>query len=192
MSISEGGRPLAHGTNEPDSQTESGAPLVLRVIGHVQTPFAKADGTPVQSVFAQGAEGTVTVNPSFAEALDDLEGFERIWLLTWLDRADDFRAKVVPYRDTLERGLFATRAPCRPNPIGLSVVRLLGRDGNVLRVADVDLLDGTPVLDIKPYVPVVDAHPSARAGWYDKSSEDRRLADGRFHLEDRGGAGTRR
>jgi len=90
---------------------------------------------------------------------------------------------VVPYRDTRERGLFATRAPSRPNPIGLSVVRLLGRDANVLRVADVDILDGTPLLDIKPYVPEFDAHPASRAGWLDERRADRKEADDRFHDE---------
>ena len=121
------------------------------------------------------------VREEFEPALDDLEGFERIWLLYWFDRAGAFTPRIVPYRDTREHGLFATRAPCRPNPIGLSVVRLLGRDRTTLRVSGIDVLDGTPLLDIKPYIPTFDAHPSSKSGWFDESLEDRQTADGRFH-----------
>ena len=80
-----------------------------------------------------------------------------------------------------ERGLFATRSPCRPNPIGMSVVRLLRREGNVLHVADLDILDETPLLDIKPCVPEFDSHPMSKAGWFDTCGVDRKVADGRFH-----------
>jgi tRNA-Thr(GGU) m(6)t(6)A37 methyltransferase TsaA len=151
------------------------------VIGCIRTPFVEARGTPIQAAYAQGVEGRVVVEPPLAAALDDVEGFERVWLLYWMDRVTGFRTRVVPYRDTRERGLFATRSPCRPNPIGLSVVRVLRRDGPVLHVADVDMLDGTPLLDVKPYVPEFDAHPSSRAGWFERCGADRRVADGRFH-----------
>ncbi|MBN2574136.1 MAG: tRNA (N6-threonylcarbamoyladenosine(37)-N6)-methyltransferase TrmO [Deltaproteobacteria bacterium] len=165
------------------------ADLALRVIGRIRTPFARASGAPIQPAYAEGAEGTVLVESRYAAALDDLDGFERLWLIYWMDRIRPgaFRPRVVPYRDTQERGLFATRSPCRPNPIGLSVVRLLGRDGASLSIADVDVLDDTPLLDIKPYVPEFDAHPSARAGWLDLRAADRRVADDRFH---RAGAPT--
>lgn len=153
----------------------------LRVIGRIRTPFVEATGTPIQSAYSDGAEGQVIVDAPFSAALDDLEGFERVWLLYWMDRVAAFKPLVVPYRDTRERGLFATRSPCRPNPIGMSVVRLLRRQGPVLHVADVDILDETPLLDIKPYVPEFDAHPSSRAGWFDACGVDRRVADGRFH-----------
>lgn len=155
--------------------------MVLRVVGRIRTPFREAAGTPIQTVYAPDAEGTVVVDEPFAAALDDLEGFERLWLLYWMDRVAPFRPRVVPYRDTRERGLFATRSPCRPNPIGLSVVRLVRREGRVLYVAGVDVLDGTPLLDVKPYVPEFDAFPSSRAGWLDACGADRRVADGRFH-----------
>lgn len=155
--------------------------MVLRVVGRIQTPFGEGEGTPIQTVYAEGAEGTVVLDESFAPALDDLEGFERLWLLYWMDRVVPFRPRVVPYRDTRERGLFATRSPCRPNPIGLSAVRLLRREGHVLHVAGVDILDGTPLLDVKPYVPEFDAFPSSKAGWLDAGGADRRIADGRFH-----------
>jgi tRNA-Thr(GGU) m(6)t(6)A37 methyltransferase TsaA len=157
---------------------------VLRPIGVIRTPFAVAPGTPIQSRYGREARGEVIVWQPYAAALDDLEGFERIWLIFWLDRAAAFRPRLVPYRDTTERGLFATRAPCRPNPLGLSAVRLLGREGNRLQVADLDMLDNTPLLDIKPYVPEFDAHPDSEAGWLDRCGEDRRVADERFHGED--------
>jgi tRNA-Thr(GGU) m(6)t(6)A37 methyltransferase TsaA len=150
-------------------------------IGAIRTGFTRAAGTPVQPTFARGARGEVVVDERYAAALDDIEGFERVWLIYWLDRAGPFAARVVPYRDTREHGLFATRSPVRPNPIGLSVVRLLNRDGCVLHVADVDVLDGTPLLDIKPYVPQFDAHPASKAGWLEASREGLETADSRFH-----------
>ncbi|MCU0250515.1 MAG: tRNA (N6-threonylcarbamoyladenosine(37)-N6)-methyltransferase TrmO [Vicinamibacterales bacterium] len=153
----------------------------VRAIGHVRSPFVEASGTPIQPVYSSGAEGEVVVDERYAGALDDLEGFERLWLIYWMDRAAAFRPRVVPYRDTQSRGLFATRSPSRPNPIGLSVVRLVRRDGHVLHVADVDILDDTPLLDIKPYVPEFDAHPHSKAGWLDAAAADRRVADDRFH-----------
>lgn len=149
-------------------------------IGVIHTPFRQAAGTPIQPTFAQGAEGTVEVLPQYADGLADLVGFDRIWLLYWFDQAGPARLRVVPFRDTTERSLFATRAPCRPNQIGLSCVRLVSVTGNVLTVADVDMLDGTPLLDIKPYVPQFDAFPTARAGWFDTSNSNHTRADNRF------------
>lgn len=160
---------------------EGRAEMVLRVVGRVYTPFLEGKGAPIQPVYAPDAEGTVVIDEPFAAALDDLEGFERLWLLFWMDRVVPFRPRVVPYRDTRERGLFATRSPCRPNPIGLSVVRLVRREGRVLHVTGVDILNGTPLVDVKPYVPEFDAFPSSKAGWLDVLGADLRVADGRFH-----------
>jgi tRNA-Thr(GGU) m(6)t(6)A37 methyltransferase TsaA len=157
------------------------APFNLRAVGVIHSPFVEAAGTPIQPCYAQGAEGTVLVDEAFAAALDDIEGFARVWLLYWLDRITGFKNHVIPYRDTHEHGLFATRSPCRPNPIGMSVVRLLRREGRILHVADIDVLDGTPLLDIKPYVPNFDAYPGAKAGWFDAAGENRVVADERFH-----------
>jgi tRNA-Thr(GGU) m(6)t(6)A37 methyltransferase TsaA len=153
----------------------------LQPIGFIHSPFQQAEGTPIQPAYAGGTPGTVVVANEWAEALEDIEGFERLWLLYWMDRVGVARPKVVPYRDDRERGLLATRSPCRPNPIGLSVVRLVRRERNVLHVADVDVLDGTPLLDVKPYVPAFDAHPVSRAGWFDLAATDRQTADSRFH-----------
>ncbi len=159
--------------------------LTLRPIGVIHSPHREAAGTPIQSVYAEASEGEVVLDPEFVPALADIEGFERLWLLYAFDRAGTYRPRVVPYRDTVEHGLLATRSPCRPNPLGLSVVRLLGREGNRLRVAGLDILDGTPLLDIKPYVPDFDAFPGAKAGWLDARRSERKHADGRFH-EDEG------
>ena len=155
--------------------------IPVKIIGRVRSPFGEVTGTPIQSVYANGAEGQVVVDDGFADALDDIEGFERLWLIYWMDRVTTSKLRVVPYRDTQERGLFATRSPCRPNPIGMSVVRLLRREGNILQVADLDILDDAPLLDIKPYVPEFDAHPTSKAGWFDACGVDRKVADGRFH-----------
>lgn len=159
--------------------------LLCRPIGVIRTHFTGAAGTPIQPAFARGARGKVVVDAPYASALADLVGFERVWLIYWLDRAGPFESRVVPYRDTRAHGLFATRAPCRPSPIGLSVVRLVRRTGAVLHVADVDVLDGTPLLDIKPYVAAFDAYPGARAGWLEACDGARETADARFHLSRR-------
>jgi len=156
----------------------------LTPIGSIRSPFKGPAGTPIQPVFAGEAEGIVEVFPEYAEGLRDLDGFERIWLLYWLDRAPPARLRVVPFRDDVEHGLFATRVPCRPNPIGLSCVRLLRIERNLLTAAGVDILDGTPVLDIKPYVPQFDAFPQSRAGWLAKRGNNRTLADHRFQPDD--------
>jgi tRNA-Thr(GGU) m(6)t(6)A37 methyltransferase TsaA len=159
--------------------------IAMRAIGVIHTPFRKAAGTPIQGVYAHGSAGQVVINEDYAAALDDIEGFERLWLIYWMDRVGPFRPRVIPYRDTREHGLFATRSPSRPNAIGLSVVRLVKREASTLYVTDVDMLDETPLLDIKPYVPEFDAHPRSRAGWFDVPGTDRREADGRFHDSNR-------
>lgn len=134
----------------------------LKPIGVIHSPFKQAEGTPIQPSAAKGAEATVEVFEECREALKDLDGFERIWLVCWFHRAAKPRMRVVPYLDDTERGLFATS---RPNPIGISAVRLLRVEGNILTVADVDILDGTPVLDIKPYSPHFDCFQPSRSGW---------------------------
>ncbi len=149
-------------------------------IGLIHTPFREAAGTPIQPVFAGDAEGEVAVFEDVLEGLLDLEGFERIWLIYAFHRAGPARLRLVPFLDTVERGVFATRAPSRPNSIGLSCVRLISITGRRLRVAGVDVLDGTPLLDIKPYVPAFDAHPTSRAGWLDAARAKRTRADARF------------
>ncbi len=137
----------------------------------------------MQPKLAEEAAGTVEVYPEYQDGLADLNGFERIWLIFWIHRAAQPRLKVIPYLDDTERGLFATRAPSRPNPIGISPVRLLSVEGNVLRVAGLDILDQTPLLDIKPYSPHFDCFPESRSGWLD-AVKRRSMADSRFERAD--------
>ncbi len=155
--------------------------MTFKPIGFIHSPFTEATGTPIQAAFGEEVEGTVELEEKFEPALLDLDGFDRIWLIYWLDRVGGYRPMVVPYLDDKPHGLFATRSPCRPNPIGLSAVRLLGREGRVLRIAGLDILDNTPLLDLKPYVPEFDAFVDARAGWFTQSQVQRRHADERFH-----------
>src|SRR5262249_47602994 len=146
-------------------------------------PFTEQAGTPLQSVAALDVEATVELDPKYEPALRDLDEFSHCYLLTFLDRADwGGRMEVVPYLDNETHGVFATRAPGRPNSIGLSIVKLLAVEGHTLTVAGVDLLDGTPVLDIKPYVPPFDHVEATRWGWLERRAVDvhDRRADSRF------------
>ncbi len=156
--------------------------LLIRPIGTIHSPFVQQAGTPTQPRSSPGSEGRVSVLPEFAAGLLDLQGFERIWLLYWFDRAKAPELAVIPYRDTQPHGLFATRVPSRINPIGISTVRLLSVDGADLRVGEIDILDGTPLIDIKPYVPEFDAYPEAYLGWLAKAPAVHGpvRADGRF------------
>jgi tRNA-Thr(GGU) m(6)t(6)A37 methyltransferase TsaA len=154
--------------------------IEYRPIGVVHSPFTEPEGTPIQPSRADGARGTVELLEEYAGCLRDLEGFSHVILLCHLHRASAWRPTVVPYLDTEPRGLFATRAPCRPNPIGLSVVRLGAIEGATLTVENIDLLDGTPVLDVKPYVGEFDSLGEVRCGWLDEARSQRRCADDRF------------
>jgi len=154
--------------------------MQLTPIGTIETPFDQATGTPVQPCRAGPVAGRVEIFPEYAEGLADLEGFDRIWLLFWCDRAADAKLTVVPYRTTTSHGLFATRAPARPNPIGLSCVRLVRVQGRFLDIEEVDILNGTPLLDIKPYLPQYDNYPVKRCGWVDGLPDVPVTADSRF------------
>jgi tRNA (adenine37-N6)-methyltransferase len=152
----------------------------LTPIGMIHSPHQGAAGTPVQAALAAGVQGTVEVFPEYAAGLRDLDGFERIWVVYWFDRAKPAQLVVTPYLDTTPRGLFATRAPCRPNPIGLSAVRLLAVTGPILQVDGLDILDNTPLLDIKLYIPAFDAFEVKRIGWCADVQSNGTVADGRF------------
>ncbi len=140
--------------------------LVVRPIGFVHSPFNEKVEAPRQAVM-NDTPGQVELLPEYRDCLSDLEGFDRIWLLFWFDRAEGWRPKVQPPRSDEKRGVFATRSPHRPNPIGLSAVRLERVEGLTLHIRDLDLVEGTPVLDIKPYIPYADAFPDVSAGWLD-------------------------
>ncbi len=145
---------------------EQGA-LVVRPIGVFHAPFHDRASTPRQPRAGEGIAGSIELfaGHAYEDALADLDRWQYIWVLFWFHGADGWKPKVLPPRSTKKRGLFATRTPHRPNPIGLSVVRLERVEGRVIHVRDVDVLDGTPVLDLKPYVPWTDAIVDAGGGW---------------------------
>lgn len=144
-------------------------PLILHPIGIIRTPFSDRVDAPRQPDHAGGgASGKIILEPgnNYEQALEDLEGFEKIWLIYQFDRNQNWKPKVLPPRgDRTKRGVFATRSPHRPNPIGLSLVTLLEIDGRNIYVGGVDILDKTPVFDIKPYLPYAEAFPDAKCGW---------------------------
>ncbi len=144
----------------------SDAPLIqYRPIGVLHTPFQDIAGMPIQPAGAAGVGGTAEIFPEFVPGLQNLEDFSHVIVLYHFHRAPAPRLLVTPFLDTEPRGVFATRAPARPNPIGLSVVRLLVREGPILYLENVDMLDGTPLLDLKPYVPAFDGGAADRVGW---------------------------
>lgn len=148
-------------------------------IGIARTPHHEPVDAPRQPRAAEGTTGRIELFPGrgYEDALSDVATWDYLWVLFWFDRSPGWRPKVLPPRSPVKRGVFATRAPHRPNPIGLSVVRLIEVRGLVLHVEDVDLLDGTPVIDIKPYVAWSDAIPGAGAGWLDPEGTSRADAD---------------
>ena len=167
-------------TLSPNLHQAGRTPVVLSPIGEIRTPFLHVEGMPIQTIYAQDAEGVVDVFPEFAAGLADLEGFERLWLLYHLHGTRSTELTVYPFLDSAERGVFATRAPVRPNHLGLSAVRLVRIEGSRIHVAGVDMLNGTPLIDIKPYVPAFDSHTTARTGWYEGRCSANIAADNRF------------
>lgn len=142
--------------------------LKLQTIGFVHSPFPDRVSTPRQPYVAQDVEGTIELisGHNYEDALEDLSDWSHIWVLFWFHLNDGWKPKVLPPRSSeKKRGVFATRSPHRPNPIGISVMKLVRVEGLVVHVRGVDLIDGTPVFDIKPYVPFADAIPDASAGW---------------------------
>jgi tRNA-Thr(GGU) m(6)t(6)A37 methyltransferase TsaA len=137
----------------------------LTPIGTIRTPFKEIKGTPVQPSASRGTLGRIELNEDLAPGLTDLDGFSHLILIYHFDRSDGYNLEVTPFMDARPRGLFSTRAPKRPNPIGLSVVKLLSIEGAVLHIENIDVLDKTPLLDIKPYVPRLDQASEIRIGW---------------------------
>ena len=158
--------------------------IKYKIIGIIHSPFKEPKGTPIQPTGAKGINGTVEIFPEYTEGLKDIEGFSHIILLYHfhLSKVSTLLAK--PYMDNEMRGVFAMRGPSRPNPIGISVVRLVKIEGNVLYIQDIDIVDGTPLLDIKPYVPKFDIRQIERIGWLgsnvhklSQSKDDGRFAE---------------
>jgi tRNA (adenine37-N6)-methyltransferase len=145
--------------------------FTMKPIGIIHSPFHDKSQTPIQPTRSH-ASGQVEVFSEYAPGLQDLEGFSHIYLLYAFHRSEGYSLKIQPFLDDNLRGLFATRYPCRPNPIGLSVVRLVTRRDNILDIEGVDVLDGTPLLDIKPYVPDFDMAQDVKTGWYSRRSRE--------------------
>jgi len=143
--------------------------IYFKTIGIIHSPFNEPQGTPIQPTGAKGIDGTVEVNPKYVEGLKDIEGFSHIILLYHFHLSHEGSLIVTPFMDDKLHGVFATRAPARPNSIGISVVRLVSVEKNVLHIQDVDIVDGTPLLDIKPYVPGFDIREVEKTGWLKKN-----------------------
>ena len=156
--------------------------ITMRPIGYIHTPYTDPKGAPIQPRHGQGVTGTIEILPEFAEGLADLDGFSHIYLLFHFHLNTEYKLKVTPFLDDQLRGVFATRAPRRPNPIGLSLVRLIKIEGNILHIEAPDMVDGTPLLDIKPYVSAFEETGDYRIGWLTGRAEkaDEKKADDRF------------
>ncbi|KPL02580.1 MAG: tRNA-Thr(GGU) m(6)t(6)A37 methyltransferase TsaA [candidate division Zixibacteria bacterium SM23_73_2] len=146
----------------------------------IHSPFKETQGVPIQPKAGKDVKGTVEVFPQYAQGLSDLEGFSHIVLIYHFHLSRGFSLEVKPYLDEKLRGVFATRAPSRPNPVGISVVRLLKREKEKLFIQNIDIVDGTPLLDIKPYVPEFDKPEKIKIGWLEKKVKNQAKDDGRF------------
>lgn len=145
--------------------------ICLTPLGVIHSPFSQLNGMPIQAAAGSGVAGTVELDPAYADGLKDIEGFSHLILIFHLHLTEEPSLQVVPFLDTVAHGVFATRSPKRPNRLGISVVRLMRVEGNVLHVQDLDIVDGTPLLDIKPYVPQFDDRSDARIGWFENNVE---------------------
>ena len=156
--------------------------ILFTAIGTIHSPFQDPVGVPIQPRAGAGVKGKVFLDPAYIEGLKDLDGFSHLILVYYFHRSGEGRLLVKPFLDDQKRGVFATRAPRRPNGIGISVVKLLGIQDNILEVENLDILDGTPLLDIKPYIPDFDHNEDVRVGWLEKQRDKipGKQADDRF------------
>ena len=157
--------------------------ITYRPIGSIHTPFKKQAGMPIQPSGAQGVQGTVKIKKDYIGGLKDLEGFSHIVLIYHFHLSQGYSMHVTPFLDNQPRGVFATRAPLRPNAVGLSVVKLNAVEKDTLKIENVDIIDGTPLLDIKPYVPEFDAQNEVKTGWLAEVGEQVKQvkSDNRFN-----------
>ena len=156
--------------------------ISFSAIGRIHSPFHRIEGMPIQPSGAKDVEGTVEVDAVYAAGLADIEHFSHIILIYLFHKSEGFQLQVKPFLDDTVHGVFATRAPRRPNPVGISTVELLKREENILLIKGVDVLDGTPLLDIKPYVPEFDVFQVSSVGWLEKKQQHAktRKSDRRF------------
>ena len=158
--------------------------ITYRPIGVIHSPFTSSAGMPIQPAGAEGIRGSIKINPDCLDGLKDLEGFSHLILIYHFHLSTDYSLSVIPFLDDKPRGVFATRAPKRPNPIGISVVKLNRIQGDTLYIENVDIIDGTPLLDIKPYVPAFDVFKNTKVGWLagKQRAVPRKKSDNRFNL----------
>jgi tRNA (adenine37-N6)-methyltransferase len=151
-------------------------------IGIIHTPFETPENMPIQPASGKNIEGWIEIFEEYTEGLSDLEGFSHIYLLFHLHKSRNFKLKVIPFLDTVERGIFSTRSPARPNPLGLSVVEILSIKKNIIRIKGIDMLNGTPLIDIKPFVPDFEQYENIRKGWFEGKLKNisGKLSDDRF------------
>ena len=157
--------------------------IEYKIIGTIYTPFNEISGMPIQPSGAENYLGRIELKPEYKNGLMDIDGFSHIVLLYHLHEVKDFKLSVIPFMDKTEHGIFATRSPRRPNPIGISTVQLLKVEDNILFIKDVDMLNETPLLDIKPFYQKYDNRENTRSGWLaDNSGIDisKIKSDGRF------------
>lgn len=153
--------------------------FVFHAIGVVRSPHTDPSDTPIQPVFAHRVKGTVILDRDYCDGLADLEEFSHIYVFYVFHKTKKTMLTVRPFLEDTAHGVFATRAPCRPNKLGFSVVRLISIEGNALNVEDIDILDGTPVIDIKPYIARFDTRDGVRSGWQDGIADDTAASRGR-------------
>lgn len=161
------------------TETDQRESVTIQPIGVIHSPHVNTSETPIQPVYATGIRGRAEIFTQFADGLKDLEGFSHVWLIYHFHQAKAVKLIVKPFVDDTPRGVFATRAPCRPSHIGMSLVKLIRRDGNILHLEDVDILDGTPLLDIKPYIARFDYRENVRSGWQENVDEKTAQTRGR-------------
>jgi len=157
--------------------------ITFESIGTIHTPFKSPRGVPIQGALRQDIKGEVEIFADFQSGLKDLDGFSHLILLYYFDQVKEYSLQAIPFLDTTPRGVFAIRGPRRPNPVGFTVVKNLGIKKNRIKFAGVDMVDKTPLLDIKPYFSDIDSHPDASTGWMKeklKTEGNRTRADNRF------------
>jgi tRNA-Thr(GGU) m(6)t(6)A37 methyltransferase TsaA len=157
--------------------------IVINPIGVIRTPHTDIQNMPIQPIAAEGISGYIELLPEYTEGLSDLEGFSHITLLYHFHKIKGHKLKVIPFMDTEERGIFSCKAPKRPNAIGTSTVKIIGIEGNIVHIDQVDMLDGSPLIDIKPFYPRYDNRENVSIGWLEKNKDlplQELRADGRF------------
>ena len=157
--------------------------FVFQPIGVIHSPHKEISKIPIQPVFCNDIEGTVVLDIEYADGLKDLQGFSHIYLFYYFHQSQKTCLRLKPYLSDQKHGIFATRAPHRPNKLGMSLVRLMRIKDNILHVKDIDILDGTPLLDIKPYIQRFDSKKNTRSGWQDTISDDAASMRGLRHFK---------